>query len=398
MTSQRCSHAGAPRTPARGAVRSIRRVPWTLAVGLAAILSACGTSESGIPGGDGTGQSPGVQGASGGTGGGADGDDGDAGSSGGAGSGFVGAPGGGSSGSSSGSSNGASGGPSSGSSGGSSSGDAGGGPGPGSGKGTAGCGETLPAITDYSKSGPFATTTIDNTGSDGTYTVVQPMTLGQNGFKHPIATWGNGITTTPSLYPTLLNLIASHGIVVIASNSSTVTTQNMTDGLDWMVQQNKTAGAYQGMLDTTCLVAIGYSLGGSGAVGAGAHADVVTTVSFHGVTGNSAALKTPLLLFTSTTDTFVTASAMVTPTFDASVVQTFYATLTAAGDPSDYGHLLPVSSTDPEYAPAMAWLRLWVYGDQGGRSYFYGANATLCQAPWTCESKEPGGAAQMSAF
>jgi hypothetical protein len=195
-----------------------------------------------------------------------------------------------------------------------------------------------------------------------------------------------------------LNLIASHGIVVIASNSSTVTTQNMTDGLDWMVQQNKTAGAYEGMLDTSCLVAIGYSLGGSGAVGAGAHADVVTTVSFHGVTGNSAALKTPLLLFTSTTDTFVTASAMVTPTFDASVVQTFYATLTAAGDPSDYGHLLPVSSSDPEYAPAMAWLRLWVYGDQGGRSYFYGANATLCQAPWTCESKEAGGAAQMSAF
>jgi hypothetical protein len=253
-------------------------------------------------------------------------------------------------------------------------------------------------LSDYTQNGPFAATTLNNTGPDGGYTVVQPMTLGQNGFKHPIATWGNGITTTPSLYPTLLNRIASNGIVVIASNSTSVTTADMTGGLDWMIQQNGASGPYQGVLDTKCLVAIGYSLGGGGAVGAGAHADIVTTVSFHGVTGNSAALKTPLLLFTSTTDTFVTPSGFVTPTYNASVVQTFYATLSAAGDPSNLGHLLPVSSTDPEYAPAMAWLRLWVYGDQGGRSYFFGPNATLCKSPWTCESKEPGAASQMSGF
>ena len=67
-----------------------------------------------------------------------------------------------------------------------------------------GCGETLPALTDYTQNGPFATTTIANTGPDGGYTAVQPTTLGQNGFKHPVATWGNGITTTPSIYPTLL--------------------------------------------------------------------------------------------------------------------------------------------------------------------------------------------------
>jgi hypothetical protein len=259
-----------------------------------------------------------------------------------------------------------------------------------------GCGETLPALTDYTQNGPFATTTIDNTGPDGGYTAVQPTTLGQNGFKHPVATWGNGITTTPSLYPTLLNRIASNGIVVIASNSSSVTTDDMTGGLDWVIQQNAASGPYQGKLDTTCLVAIGYSLGGGGAVGAGAHPNIVTTVSFHGVTGNSAALKTPLLLFTSTTDTFVTPSGFVTPTYNASAVETFYATLGDAGDPSDLGHLLPVSSTDPEYAPAMAWLRLWVYGDQGGRDYFFGPSATLCKSPWTCQTKQPGGASQMS--
>ncbi len=81
---------------------------------------------------------------------------------------------------------------SSGSHGGSSSGSSGGvsssGGASGGGKGTAGCGETLAPLSDYTQNGPFGTTTINNSGPDGGYTVVQPSTLGQNGFKHPIAT------------------------------------------------------------------------------------------------------------------------------------------------------------------------------------------------------------------
>jgi hypothetical protein len=261
-----------------------------------------------------------------------------------------------------------------------------------------GCGETLPPLSDYSQNGPYTAMTVDNSGPDGGYTIVLPTTLGENGFKHPIATWGNGITTTPATYPTLLNRIASNGIVVIASNNTTVTAADMTGGLDWMVQQNAAPGSYQGKLDTACLIAIGYSWGGMGAVNAGSHANVVTTVSFHGLQGASQNLKTPLLLFTSTTDTFVTASGYVTPTYNASVVQTFYETTTAAGDPSDEGHLLVIDAKDPEYAVAMAWLRLWVYRDQGARSYFYGPNAKACESPFSCQTKEPGGMSQMSGF
>jgi hypothetical protein len=272
-----------------------------------------------------------------------------------------------------------------------------------------GCGLTLPPMSDYSKLGPFATTiqTTDG-GPDGGYTVVQPTTLGQNGFKHPVATWGNGITTTPTTYtsgnPALLQMIASHGIVVIASNSTTVTSADMVGGLDWMVAQNTATGPYQGKLDTKCLVSIGYSLGGGAAVATGAHANVVTTVAFHPV-NNAPALRSPLLLWTSTTDTVNTPAAMVTPIFNASTVQTFYGTVTAAGDPKNEGHLLPASElnlldpVDPEYAPTMAWLRLWLYGDQGGRKYFWGPSALACQSPnWQCQTKNPPGAAQMSGF
>src|SRR5262249_39151118 len=155
------------------------------------------------------------------------------------------------------------------------------------------------------------------------------------------------------LYPGLLGAVASNGIVVIASDSTSVTPQLMTAGLDWMVEQNTQSGPYQGKLDTTCLISIGYSLGGGRATNAGSHANVVTTVSMHGLTGASQSLHGPLLLFTSTMDTFVSAAQFVTPTYNQSAVQTFYATLTGAGD---NGHLTPVGDAGVERAPMIAWL------------------------------------------
>lgn len=247
-----------------------------------------------------------------------------------------------------------------------------------------GCGQSLPPVTDYTADGPFGpATVVTGSGPDGNYTMFKPANLGENGFKHPPTTWGNGITTMPSYYDGLLKTVASHGFVVIASNSTNVTAQLMTTGLDWLVAQNDAAGDFQGKLDTKCLVTIGYSLGGGAAVGAGAHADVVATVSMHGVTGPSGSLHAPLLLFTSETDTFVTASQFVTPTYNSSAVQTFYATLTAAGDPQNKGHLIPLGFGDPERAPLVAWLRLWAYGDGGAKTFFYGDSCTLCTAPWT---------------
>lgn len=251
-------------------------------------------------------------------------------------------------------------------------------------------GSPQPACGGPPPTTPFATTGLtDGTGPNGQYTVVRPSTLGANGFKHPIATWGNGITTTPSYYPGLLQAIAALGIVVIASDSTSVTADLMTQGLDWMIQQNSQAGDYQGKLNTTCLVTIGYSLGGGAAVTAGSHANVVATVSFHGVTGASNTLHNPLLLLTSDTDTFVVPAQFVTPTFNNSAVQTFYGTLSAAGDPNNFGHLIPVLDVAHYEEPAaLAWLRLWVYGDQSAKPYFYGDTCTLCQAPWDAPQRK----------
>jgi hypothetical protein len=246
-------------------------------------------------------------------------------------------------------------------------------------------GMTLPAVSEYGAMGPFGVVKVDGTGPDGQYTMFRPETLGgTNGFLHPPATWGNGIFTTPDNYQGLLGTMASHGFVIIASNSTNVTAALMTAGLDWLLQQNAAAGDLQGKLATDCAVTIGYSLGGGASIDSGDHPNVVTTVSFHGLQGAAEQLHAPLFLLTSTSDGFVTKSGFTQPTYDRStVVPTLMATLEVPGAvPDNYGHLIPLNDAGEERAPAVAWLRFWVYGDDGARHYFYGNDCVLCQTPW----------------
>jgi hypothetical protein len=151
----------------------------------------------------------------------------------------------------------------------------------------------------------------------------------------------------------------------------------MTAGLDWLIAENAGQGELAGKLDPARAISIGYSLGGKGAVDTGKHPNVITTVSFHGLTGDSATLHGPLLLITGTLDDFVSPAQFVDPTFRASTVPTFYGTLI------DASHVKPLFDAGEERAPAVAWLRLFAYGDEGARKFFYGPDCILCTDPWT---------------
>jgi hypothetical protein len=231
--------------------------------------------------------------------------------------------------------------------------------------------------------GPYTTTIERNTGPDGQYTLFRPEPISPNGERHAIITWGNGIVTTPENYLGLLETIASNGFVIIGSNSTTVTPQLMTAGLDWLIAQND-AGPLTDHLATDCAATVGYSLGGRGAVESGTHPNVITTISFHGLSGAAESLHAPLFLITSTNDGFVTKAANVQPTYDrSSTVPTLMATLEVPGAvPDNFGHLIPTNDAGEERAPAVAWLRYWVYDDAGARSWFYGDDCVLCQTPW----------------
>jgi hypothetical protein len=239
--------------------------------------------------------------------------------------------------------------------------------------------QSLPSIADYGRPGPFSPVVeIDNTGPGGEYTLYQPSNLNAiPNFKLVPMTWGNGIGTTPQTYWWFDNMV-SHGFVMIASNSSGVTSDDMTKGLDWLIQQNDMPGALQGKLDTSRAVCVGYSLGGQASVGCGAHPKVIATVAMHPAGGVPSGLHGPLLLFSGVNDDVCVPDAFVQPIYDGSRVPTFYGLL------SDADHFEPTPlGANRETAPINAWLRLWVFGDQGGKPYFYGNDCVLCKAPWT---------------
>lgn len=247
----------------------------------------------------------------------------------------------------------------------------------------------LTPITDYTKSGPFKTKMVTMTGPGNAYTVFRPEPLGENGFKHSPLIFGCGIATTPSWYVAFLTTIASHGFVVIASDSSSVTEQMLKDGLAWILEQNDKAGDYQGKLDVKRAVSMGYSIGGTAAVKTGANPAVVTTISIHGHT-TASMLHGPLLQTTGTNDT--SGVPLQQATYDMAKGQTFMATLQNASHFEILGgenlqSILDAASGDGdggrELAPIVAWLRYWVHNDQGAKHFFYGDDCVLCKAPWT---------------
>jgi dienelactone hydrolase len=249
----------------------------------------------------------------------------------------------------------------------------------GGGAGTS-SGSALPAVTDYAMAGPFATTVETKVGPNNGYTVYRPKTLGENGFKHSPIVFGPGIGQAVTVHTTMLTNFASHGYVVVGTpvlNGGPGDANNlklMRDGLDWILAQHDAAGVYQGKLDRSRAVAMGYSVGGTSAVQLGSHVAVATTVSIHGHTAQSA-LHGPLLQTTGTKDTV--GMPLQQATYMTSQVQTFLATLTGA----DHGYIQGAGGGE-ERPAIVAWLRYWLNADQGAKRYFFGQDCVLCKAPW----------------
>jgi len=149
----------------------------------------------------------------------------------------------------------------------------------------------------------------------------------------------------------------------------------MRDGLDWILAQHAAAGSiYQGKLAVTLAVSMGYSVGGTSAVQLGGHEAVATTVSIHGHTAMSA-MHGPLLQTTGTLDNV--GLPLQQATYSTSQVQTFLGTLTGA----NHGYIQNAGGGE-ERRVIVAWLRYWLNGDQGAKSFFYGSDCAMCKAPW----------------
>jgi hypothetical protein len=243
-----------------------------------------------------------------------------------------------------------------------------------------GGGPTLPPTDDYSALGPYPTTTETGVGPDQGYKVYRPSTLGEDGFLHAPIIFGPGIGQSVSVHDDMLTNFASHGFVVVGTPvleqgpGGAENRQKLLDGLHWILEQNELPGMYQGVLWTDHAISMGFSVGGTSAVEVGGEESIVTVVSIHGHTA-SAELHGTMLQTTATGDGV--GLPLQQNTYDASEVPTFMATLTGGS------HSYIEQNGGGEERPAIvAWMRYWVYGDEGASDYFFGDDCRLCQAPW----------------
>src|SRR5262245_35219673 len=130
-----------------------------------------------------------------------------------------------------------------------------------------------------------------------------------------------------------------------------------------------------------------YSIASTASVQLSSHEAILTTVVIHGhrTMGDP---HGPVLMITGTSDVIGDMRATLTTLEEAPAV------LVAL----PIGHLdvptelplgipflapqAPVSATTRYAAPITAWLRYWIYGDQGGKHFFWGDNCDMCKSPW----------------
>lgn len=252
---------------------------------------------------------------------------------------------------------------------------------------------------DPAVAGPFTTVTETDVGPDAgvgenegelvAFTMFRPEELGRDGLCHPVVTWGNGAGSNPGLYGVLLRHLASHGFIVIASDSPKVATGDpppMVAGVAWVLEQNADPASplYQ-HVDATHVGATGHSLGGF-ATSQAASDSRITTMSPVCGAGNPRSLHGPALLVCGGMDDIALCSN-IESAFDS-----------IDGQPAMFANFLAAdhaswvtfrgSTPSPVEAAITAWMRVHLMGDEALRSWFYGPSCKLCtDSAWAIQQK-----------
>jgi len=225
----------------------------------------------------------------------------------------------------------------------------------------------------------------DNTSPH--FNVYRPKDLSQ-GYCHPIITWGNGTADQPEPNPPscpasscghylkLLNQLASHGFVVVASLSSQTaqgTPLPQIVGVDWMIQQNDDpTSPYYHHLDTAHIGATGHSQGGAATTMAGADPRITAIAPLAGSRANIK-LHGPAALLCGGMDTTVPCSSVMTAFDSLTDVPVMIGNNLAATHGSWIG-----SIKDPYMVAVTGWMRVHLMGDTANRGMFYGPSCKVC--------------------
>jgi hypothetical protein len=160
-----------------------------------------------------------------------------------------------------------------------------------------------------------------------------------------VITWGNGTFVQPTTYFALLDHLASHGFIVIATKSRfTFSGDAMIRGVDWVLDEHRNPGSpLHGKVDVNSIGAAGHSQGGAGAVNSGNDPRIKSVVAMQpGKTGNVAGLSGSFFVVAGGKDRIVTDKFVHTNSYSPSTVPAVGASLisgrhsTPTGDGGGY--------------------------------------------------------------
>jgi len=244
--------------------------------------------------------------------------------------------------------------------------------------------------------GPLAGYTPDPIYADQQqrFNIYRPKNLADSGYCHPILVWANGHTDNPEPNPPLcvvdsgankwcgqylpmMNHLASHGFVVIASLSTTTsmgTPLPTIAGLNWLLQQAEdSTSPYYHRLDTANIGQLGHS---EGAMSTCMVASEPRYKALMPICGTRAltGVHTPMLFFCGGKDSVVSCSGVRDVFLTVTNQPAFFMNEKNA----DHGSWVYGGANSPSLSGAAAWFRVHLMGDTANRKYFYGSGCTFC--------------------
>ncbi len=229
-------------------------------------------------------------------------------------------------------------------------------------------GETAEAARDYALFGPDYKVEL--------YTLYYPKNLAP-GQLAPILSWANGTCAKTNGYHALLNHLASHGFIVVATNSRyTAGGRFQLRGVDFVTAENNRAESplYK-HVDTSKVGVFGHSQGGGSTWSAASDMRVKTSVVLNA--GGSGTRPTPSYFVTGDKDLGPERSLSAAMAQRAAAAIRLHKIEGAA----PAGHITLMKEPARVYPSVNAWFRYQLLADPVGKSWFVGSDCKLCNQP-----------------
>jgi hypothetical protein len=212
----------------------------------------------------------------------------------------------------------------------------------------------------------------------GLYTIFRPACM-KDGEKYPVITWGNGTCGQTGGYASLLATLASHGFVIVASNSRFTDAGNkeMLRALDLAQSLNDDPNSlYYQRLDMDKVGAMGHSQGASATANAASDPRVKSIILYNGPRSGTK----PFLAVSGDRDIGgVTAANLA----DAVAMSTqpaawlfYHQVLETGGNVT--GHLTLMEQPERMIEPTVAWWKYMLNDDAEAKKLFVGDGCGLC--------------------